>query len=387
MSLLFKREWAGLTATELIRGRSPRTGQYVSADTAMRSSAVWACLRLRADLISTLPVDVYRKIAGIQIEAPSTPFLDDPGGDGWGVEDWLYAGQIELDRAGNNIGVITARDAMGYPAVVELQQVDRVAITGKGPKITGFRIGGQPYPPGDIWHERQFTVPGCPLGLSPIAYGAWSVGNYLSAQQFMGDWFSGGGASMPAGHLKNTKKTLLDTESRTVKDRFKATVTDRDVFVSGNDWEFTPVAITADSAQFLESLQFSVVDIARFLGVPSDLIDGTGSKASITYANITQRHLQLLVMHLGPAIIRRERKLSRALPRPRFVKLNTEAFLRMDPQTRSTMLDAQVEHRSLAPSERRALDNRSPFTEDQLGEFDRLFGKQPPPGTKVGIPK
>src|SRR5690349_22002342 len=42
-----------------------------------------------------------------------------------------------------------------------------------------------------------------------------------------------------------------------------------------------------------------------------------------------------LVMHLGPVVSRREEALSRLTPGPRFVKLNTDALLRMDPSSRA----------------------------------------------------
>lgn len=383
---LFARRDLGDTSTQLTPPRSRSYGTVsISADTALRSSAVWACLRLRADLISTLPLDTYRMSSGVQVEIPPTPFLLNPGNDRFGVTDWLYSSQVELDRGGNAFGIVTARDGLGNPAVVELQPYSKVTIRGNGPHITEYKIGGSSYEPREVWHERQFTVPGIPLGLSPIAYSAMSIGGYLSAQQFGLDWFQNG--SIPAGRLKNTAKTIGAKEAASIKERFKAAVANRDLFVHGADWEYDAVSITANEAQFIETMSFGIQDIARFFGVPGDLIDAPAmSSAKITYANITQRNLQLLVMNLGPAIVRREAALSATLPRPRFVKFNTDALLRLDPQTRASMLTSQVAGRTLAPSEARAIDNRLPFTEDQLAEFDRLFGKgQPDPGMKQGV--
>jgi hypothetical protein len=94
----------------------------------------------------------------------------------------------------------------------------------------------------------------------------------------------------------------------------------------------------------------------------------------MTYANITQRNLQLLVMNLGPAIIRRESALSGILVQPRYVKLNTDSLLRLDPLTRAQAIETAIQSRTLAPSEARELENRPPFTDKQLAEFDRLFG-------------
>jgi hypothetical protein len=56
------------------------------------------------------------------------------------------------------------------------------------------------------------------------------------------------------------------------------------------------------------------------------------------------------------------------------VKLNSDALLRMDPETRAKMLGQEIKDRMLAPSEARALQNRQPYTDEQLAEFDRLFG-------------
>jgi hypothetical protein len=66
------------------------------------------------------------------------------------------------------------------------------------------------------------------------------------------------------------------------------------------------------------------------------------------------------------------------------VKLNTSALLRMDDQTRASVIKTKVDARVLAPSEARELDNLPPFTDAQLAEFDRVFGppKAAPPSTQ-----
>jgi HK97 family phage portal protein len=177
---------------------------------------------------------------------------------------------------------------------------------------------------------------------------------------------------MPSGHLKNTGKTLVEEEAQKIKARFRASVASGDVFVSGNDWEFTPVDATAEGAAFLETMQYGVADIARFFGLPGDLIDAVVSKSTITYANVIQRNLQALVWYLQPVFERREAALSRATAKPRFVKFNTDSILRMDPQTRGSVLNAAIAAKRLAPSEARAADNLPPFTPEQIQEFHDL---------------
>lgn len=374
MSLVFsKRTFGGLQAQDLFgRSRSSRTYANVSADTALQSSAVWACLRLRADLISTMPVDEFRRVNGVQVEVPKPAFLTYPGGSRVHITEWLYSSQVDLDRYGNAFGLITERDAAGNPARVDLVPASNVAVKGTAGDVTEYRIGSTVYQPRDVWHERQFTLPGLPIGLSPVAYAAYSIGGYLSAQEFALDWFKN--SAGPGGTLRNTRQDVISQEvSDAAKAKFKAATRDRDIFVTGADWEWTPGSADASQAAFLEQMKYGATDICRFFGVPADMIDAEGSSSSITYANVTQRNLQLLVMNLGPAIVRREVALSAALPQPRYVKLNTDAILRMDPSTVTTNLAAQIASRLRTVDEAREVINLAPLTDAQYAEFDRLF--------------
>lgn len=387
MSLFSRRGITGPPADQIIAGRTAArtSGIAVTNDSALRHSAVWACLRLRANLISTMPVDLYRRVGGIQVEVPKPPVLINPGGEQVDMQEWLYSSQFDLDRAGNDFGLITARDGLGFPARIDLVPLSEVSVKGSGGEITKYKICGKDYDPSEVWHERQYTVSGMPLGLSPVAHAAWSITEYLSIQQFALDWFGAGG--MPAAMLRNTAKTLDPKQAAEVKNRFKAATAGRDLFVTGMDWEYQMIQAEQAGSNWLEAKGYGITDIARFFDVPSDLIDAAAMGSSMTYANISQRNLQFLIMNLGPAVVRRENALSRLSPRPRFVKFNTDALLRMDAAGRIATLGQAVTNRLLAPSEARELEDRPPFTEEQLAEFDRLFGsRNPAPGATPPAP-
>ncbi|MFE7516118.1 phage portal protein [Streptomyces sp. NPDC057540] len=373
------------SAADLIAtARTQRGGGkvHVTNETAMRHSAVWACLRLRADLVSTMPVDVYRKVNGINVEVPKPPVLVTPGGTQVGIIEWLYSTQVDLDRAGNAFGLITERsgvigpDGRGLPARIELLALGDVTVRSRGSQITKYLVGGVEYEPWEVWHEKQYTVAGMPLGLSPVAYAAWTLEEALTAQQFARDWFAGG--AVPMAELKNTAKTINPDQARVAKDMFRASVDNGDLFVHGNDWEYKPIQAVASQSSFIEARQFAMTDIARFFGCPADMIDAAVSGSSITYASITQRNLQFLIMNLGPAITRREDAFSRGLVSgPRFVKLNSDVLLRMDPEARARTVAAQITSRTLTPDEGRALNDRAPLTDADYAQFDRLFGRTP----------
>jgi HK97 family phage portal protein len=374
VSLFRNRALSFPSAGSMVAERTGRRliRKTVSRNEAMHHSAVWACLRLRADLISTMPLDVYRRINGVQVEQAKPPVLIVPGGKRVDWIEWCYSTQLDLDSVGNTVGIITARDGLGLPAVIELADIDEVTFVGKGSKLTKIRVGKDVYDPEQIWHEKQFTKAGCPIGLSPIAHAAMSIRGYLSAQEFAAEWFDN--STVPGGHLKNTAKTLNRKQALKAKASFKAAVSSGDVWVSGNDWEYNMLAAKASESAFLEEKQFSVADVCRFLGVPADMIDATTGGSSITYANITQRNLQLLIMNLGPALTRRESAISRGLlPQPRYVKFNRGALLEMDLKSRYEAHGLAIEKRFLAPSEVREHENLPPFTDEQITEFAVLF--------------
>lgn len=363
---------------ELRAGRVRSGGVVATPDTAMRQSAVWACLRIRADLVSTMPLDVYRRVAGVQVEVPKPPVLVTPGGEKVDVQEWLYSSQIDLDRSGNVFGLITERsgivgsDGRGLPARIDLVPLSEVTVRARGSEIQKILVGGTSYDPWEVWHEKQFTVAGLPLGLSPVAYAAWSIEESLNAGQFSRDWFAGG--AVPIATLRNSEQHLTGDEAREVKARFRASVETGDVFVTGSDWEYQPIQAVASQSAFIEARQYSTGDIARFFGCPSDLIDAAVSGQSVTYANITERNMQFLAMNLGPAITRRETALSRLLPGARFVKLNRDAMLAMHPEARARTIQTRIKARVLTPNEARALEDMPPLTEEQFMEFERLFG-------------
>jgi HK97 family phage portal protein len=354
---------------------------------ARRNSAVWACLRLRGDLISSMPVDLYRTVGGIQVEVTKPPVLVTPGGPRWKLQPWMYAGQNSLDGLGNSVGLITARDGLGLPSVIELQDMARVSLIMRDGAPLEWRIANETYDLADVWHERQYEVAGFPLGLSPIAHAAYTLEKYSSAQEFAREWFHG--QAIPAAALKNTEKIVPKDKALEIKDQYNATVRNGGLFVHGRDWEYRPIQGQVSDSNFLASMGADLVDICRFLGCPADVIDAMVSGQNVTYATIGQRNLQLLVHNLTAPVKRREDALSDLTPRPRYVKLNSDSMLRMDPESRSKVLGQKVRDRLMAPSEARALENLQPFTDEQYGEFDRLFGRPkqtPDTATTQGVP-
>jgi HK97 family phage portal protein len=382
-----RRAFFGITGAEdLIPGRSfggtRAVGNVVvTDDKAMRNSVVWACLRLRAGLVSTFPVDQYRDVLGIQTEWPMMPpILTDPGGRKMDMVDFMAATQLDLDRSGNTVGLIVDRAPIGskyhprgLPRRIELQPAAACTYLTRPGKPDRWRINGDFYDPEDVYHERANVISGFQLGLPTVLYAAATIGEALNMQEFGLDWFGNGG--IPKARMRNTAKRLGPNDTSVAKQWYRDTIVNGDVMVMGADWEYDLIQAQTAGMEFIEGRKFAGADICRFFDTPADLVDVQASSGgSITYANITERNLQFLIYHMGPTTIRREKELTKLIPTPRYVKLNTDALLRMDPATRQKVLKSRIDSRLLTNTEGRALENLPPLTDAQIDEFEKVYG-------------
>lgn len=385
------REWAGKVARAIgdpgaplypARPTNLQGVPQVTPDDAMRNSAVWAALRRRANAVSMLDMAFWRSvtIGGDTMLVPvgHPPIFDSPSSDPnvtWA--EWLYSSQVDIDRFGNSFGLIKLRDALGFPKKIDLVPAADVRVLLAKDGTVSYKMGRTEYDASEVWHERDYTVAGLPVGLSALSNAALTISQHKSAQMFSINWFTNN--AMPAGILKNTDMTVTAEQAVVLKDRFKAAMQGGgDVFVTGNDWEFSPVTAQSNDSAWLSSMGASATDIARFLDVPGDLIDApTAPGTSIVYANIVQRFTQFLTVHLAPALQRRQTTFSRRLmSAPRFCEFDPAKLLRMDPASLTTMLSTQIKTMIRTPNEVRSEFYRlGPLTEQDRLEWIAAFGK------------
>jgi HK97 family phage portal protein len=332
-------------------------GISVSADTSLRLSAVWACVRLLSDTVSTLPVDVYRK--GTPDTPLPLPVLLARPSDTFTTIEWLHALMTSLTLRGNAYGVITGRTgAAGWPSQIELVNPDVVQVYRNDAGRIEYRIGGTEYDRGDIFHVRAFTSPGSLVGLSPIEYARQSIGLGLAAESFGARFF--GDNATPSGLLISKGPITAETAA-SLKERWHASHKGRrELAILSGDVEFTPITISPNESQFVETQRFTVAQIARLFGVPPEMIGGEAG-GSLTYANVEQRALDFTTFALGPWVARIEAALSDLLPRGQVVKLNTGALLRADLKTRYEAHSIGIASGFLTVDEARALEDRPPL--------------------------
>jgi HK97 family phage portal protein len=337
-------------------------GIQVGADQAMRLSAVWACVRLLADSVSTLPLDVLWRGEREPLEPP--PILVTPAA-GWPLHDWLEAVMRSLLLRGNAYGLVVARGADLRPTQVELVHPDAMAVTVNREGMVEYRLHGKLQPAEDVWHVRAYRMPGLVVGLSPVEYARQQVGLGLAVEQYGATWFAGGG--VPPGTFKNTEQTVDQEQADEIKGRLMNAIRKREPLVHGSDWAFTRIAVAPEESQFIETAKLNVAAIARIYGCPPEMI-AAESGNSLTYSNVEQRSLDFLTYGVRPWLVKLETAIGSLLPRGQYVRFNSGALLKATLRDRYEAHEVGIRAGFLTVNEAREKEDLPPLAEPATTE-------------------
>jgi HK97 family phage portal protein len=330
------------------------SGVRVTADTALRSAAVWSCVRLLADVVSELPVHVYTDTDRRQVDPPRALVTPAAGTE---LPDWLWQHMVSYLLRGNVMGVIVDRIGPTRPAQVELVNPDRVTVQ-VTPEATVWRLDGQEIDRADLWHRRAYPMPGEPLGLSPIGYFANTVGLGLAVENYGAAFFRD--ATTPAG-LLTTEQRLTPTQHSDLSAIWQSIREDRrGTAVLGSGLKFQAVSIAPEESQFIDTMRLNTQQVARIFGIPPEMI-GSDSGSAMTYANIESRDLSLLKYSVQPWLGRLERAMNTLVPRGQYVKFNAAALLRTDTLSRYQSYAIGLDKGFLTVDEARELEDRRPI--------------------------
>lgn len=348
----------------------PRS-QAVSADRALQNIALFACVRLLADSVASLPLQGYRKL-GDRREPMSSPppLFAQPAANGTTV-DWLHRCMISLATRGNAYGIVTARDGWGYPLGVEWLDPDSVHVDEQRPTLPVYYLAGQPIPRDDVVHIAWFVPPGAVVGLSPVSAFAASLGVGLAATSYGSQWFEGGG--QPPGTFRNSQRTLNAAETEAVTDRLVAKMRSGKPLVYGADWEYSGLSVTPEESQFVETLKLNATQIATIYGVPPEMVGGE-SGGSLTYNNPELNGLQFVKFTLRPWLVRLETAFNTMLPERQFMRFNVDQITRADLETRYRAHHLALIGGWKSRDEIRALEDLPPIPGGQGKTYEPLAG-------------
>lgn len=353
MSLLFGRERRSLSYQD-VWGSGGSWDQY-TADKALSLVPVYAATRFLADSVASLPARTFRQVGDLR-EPTRTPnlFLT-PTGYGTSY-DWWHRCMVSLLLRGNAYGIITSLEPTGFPRTVEWVHPESVSVDESG-DTPAYAYRGQTIPPERMIHVVAYAEPGRFVGLSPIAAFKMTMETGYRAQESTRDWYKRAGK--PLGHLKNMKKTLSPEDSTTAKERYRASVEDGDVLVTGDDWDFKPITISAQDAQFLAAIKATATQIAAIYGVSPDRIGGESGK-SLTYSTVEGDTLHELTWAVRPWLVRLEAVFTNLLPRPQFLRFNPDAMIRVDLKSRYEAHQISLQNEWQTINEVRAIEDKPP---------------------------
>ena len=368
MSLFFRAaEQRAVTSVEgWGRGDDAALGSSMSS--ALSVVPVFAACRLISDSIATLPLQAYRKTGDVR-----TPIALPAVFDTETRIEWVQQALMSLLLRGNASGLGVARSDDGTPKRVQWLNPERVDIDEAGTKPV-FRYNGTVVPDVDMKHIPAYAMPGTVKGLSPIGACSMLADTGAATQKMMRDWFAGRG--IPGVTAQNTSKVLSAAEAETVSDRLRARMRTGQPFVHGSDWDINFMSLPADDAGFVSSAKLNATQVATIYGIPPEMIGGeTGS--SLTYSTVEMNQHNLAALTLRPWLAKLEQEFSSWIYRPRYVRFNVDAMIRVDVKTRYDIHQIAREIGMRNVDEIRALEDLTPLPDGQGQDYNPLLKSTP----------
>lgn len=318
------------------------SGIRINERTALQISAVYACVRVIAEAIGSLPLHVYRRTGDRgrekAINRREYALLHDAPNDRMTSCVFREAMMAQVLLFGNAYALIeydgSAKVRALWPlapgtVTVELQR-DRTLRYFMIDDLTHKQIY---YNADEVLHIPGLSFDGV-SGISPVRLHREGMGLAQALENFGAEYF-GNGTSV-SGVLQ-VKTKLSDPAKTRLSQSWRALRTGRgnrhSVPILEEGMEFKPISIQADNAQFIESRKFQIAEIARIFRVPAHLI---GDLEKATFSNIEHQSLEFIEHTLRPWLVRWEQELNRKLfaGSEYFVEHNIDGLLRGDFNTR-----------------------------------------------------
>ena len=326
----------------LVDGNSNYSGVAVTEQTALGSSAVWACINLISQTVATLPFRHYLKTKDdnrIRLDSKLDFILNnEPTQDysGFTFKEIMTAAAVLHGNAYAEI----SRDSNGecnglwYIPTQNVQPYFDTNTESVWYAIySGDYRGGAPYmgiPAKNMLHLLGLSYDGL-AGYSPLYLQRETFALHLASQRYGASFFKNG--ARPAGIIKFPNKLSPEAKDglRRSWDSFHSGAgnTGRVAILEGG-LDFQKLQLDPEEAQFLQTQRYSREEIASIFRVPPSLIGAADASD-----NIEAVSLQFL-RSLQPWLCRWEQEISRKLiyNMAEYVEVDTKTILRTDIKTR-----------------------------------------------------
>ena len=371
---------------------SSTSGKTVTERSAMQMTAVYSCVRILAEAIAGLPLHVYRynSDGGKEKAIDHSLYLilhDEPNPE---MSSFVFRETLmtHLLLWGNAYAQII-RNSKGevvalYPLMPNKMSVDRDE---NGQLYYQYlrsidEVGGKSetviLKPTDVLHIPGLGFDGL-VGYSPIAMAKNAIGLAIATAEYGAKFFANGAA--PSGVLEHPG-TIKDPQRvrEAWQSQFGGSQNSGKIAVLEEGMKYTPISISPEQAQFLETRKFQINEIARIFRVPPHMV---GDLEKSSFSNIEQQSLEFVKYTLDPWVIRWEQSIMRTLLTPEekksyFVKFNLEGLLRGDYQSRMNGYATARQNGWMSANDIRELENLDRIPAEAGGDLYLINGNMLP---------
>jgi len=310
---------------------------------AMQTTAVYACVKILAETVASLPLHLYRKGKDGKNEAadehPLFSCLYESPNDEMTSFEFRETMMTSLLLYGNAYARIIRKQ--GH--VTELwylkpqnMVVERDYQTGKIKYTYSDDITNKTYTytPKQVFHLKGLTLDGI-KGLSPIAQAREAIGLALATEEYGAKFFGNG--ARPGGVLEHPG-ILKDPEKlrESWNQVYQGTRNSHRVAVLEEGLKYHTIGIAPEDAQFLETRKYQVTEICRIFRVPPHLV---ADLEHATFSNIEHQSIEFVQHTIRPHLVRWEQEISKSLLSDQertiyFAKFNVDGLLRGDYKSR-----------------------------------------------------
>jgi HK97 family phage portal protein len=357
------------------------SGKLVNEQTAMQTSAVYACVRILAESIASLPVHIFRhREDGGREKVIGHPLYyllhDEPNPEmtSFIFRETLMAHVLVYGNAYAQI----IRDGRGYPiALYPLLPSKMTAERADNKKITYTYRSDK----GEIKlrSENVLHIPGLGfdglIGYSPIAMAKNAIGMALATEEYGAKFFANGAS--PGGVLEHPG-TVKDIQR--VKESWNANYqgsgNSHKIGVLEEGMKFHQIGIPPEQAQFLQTRKYQLNEIARIYRIPPHMI---GDLDKSSFSNIEQQSLEFVKYSLDPWVIRWEQSMQQALMLPSekqtyFIRFNLDGLLRGDYTSRMRGYSTARQNGWMSANDIRELENMNRIPAEEGGDLYLVNG-------------
>jgi HK97 family phage portal protein len=361
------------TWNDLYQELETASGVKVSEETALKMSAVWSAVKLLGESVAQLPLQVYKRTdGGKQVDKvhPVYRLVHEAPNEFQAKFTFVQTLMNSILLWGNGYARIT-RDAMERPVALTILHPDSVEVVVK--TKLWYRVEGATnlIPSRNMIHVLGFSLDGI-KGKSPIEVARDNIGLGLAAEAY-GAYFFKNGANN-SGVLQ-VPASLTDEQYKRLKNAFverNAGLKNANkpmVLEGGMTWK--EISIPQDQAQFIQTREFQLNDIARIYNVPPHMI---GDLSRSTNNNIEHQSIGFVQYSLMPWVKRIEEEFTRKLfyedEKPEyFIEANVEGLLRGDSKSRAEFYRTLWNIGAIAQNEIRSLENWNPADNEYASEL------------------